>query len=119
MKRDLLLRIGLAFVFLYPAIDSFLVPQAWIGYFPAFMHGIVPDMVLLSAWAIVEIIIALWVLWGKYLFIPTALATIMLVLIVVFNISLLEIVFRDLGLATIALTLAIRSYPGRRIRLGA
>jgi hypothetical protein len=63
-------------------------------------------MVLLSVWGVVEIIIALWILSGKHIFIPSLIAGLLLCSIVVFNIPLLDIVFRDVALALVAFTLA-------------
>lgn len=108
--NTLLLRIAVAFAFLYPPFDALSNPNAWISYFPQFMRGYVPDMTLLYSWAVLEVIIAVWILSGKRIFLPSALATVLLCLIVAFNFSLMEIVFRDLSIALVALTLAIWSY---------
>ena len=120
MNRDyanLVLRAGLAFAFLYPPLNALGDPNAWIGYFPPFMRGIVPDPVLLHSFGAVEIIIALWILSGWKIFWPSSVACLMLLAIVLFGWSDLQILFRDLSIASIAVALAIRSYPdsfGRR-----
>src|SRR4051812_16103479 len=105
-NSNLLLRIAIAFSFLYPAIDSFLHPDDWIDFFPQFMRGIVPDQTLLLGWGALEIVIALWILSGKKIFIPSAAATVLLCAIVLFNLSLMQVVFRDLSLALVAAVLA-------------
>lgn len=110
---DLVLRIGLAFAFLYPPINALVDSNAWIGYFPQFTRGIVDDALLLHAFGVVEVVIALWVLWGKYIFYPAAAALLMLVGIVVFNLSEFQVTFRDLSIAAIALYLCVRHYPYR------
>ena len=110
----ILLRIGVAFAFLYPPFDSLMYPQAWISFFPPFMRGIVPDPLLLISWGVVEVIIALWILSGKQIFLPSVAAAILLFLIVAFNFYLLEIVFRDITIALTALTLAWWSYHAQR-----
>ena len=106
----LVLRVGVAFAFLYAAIDAFIDPFSWIDFFPHFMRGYVPDLTLLHAFAVVEILIALWILSGKKIFIPATLATLLLVSIVLFNFSELQLLFRDLSIAAAALALAIVSY---------
>ncbi len=120
MSRDLLaelvLRVGLAFAFLYPPINALGDPFAWIGYFPQFTRGIVDDTLLLHMFGVVEVIIALWLLWGKYIFYPAAAALAMLVGIVVFNISEFQVTFRDLSIAAIALYFVIKNVPGRTAR---
>ncbi|MDE2078921.1 MAG: hypothetical protein KGI73_00890 [Patescibacteria group bacterium] len=104
---NLLLRLAVAFVFLYPPISAYLAPYDWIGYFPHFVRGFVPDTVLLGAWGLLEIAVALWILSGKRIFIPSALAALLLVSIVLFNLPQFEVVFRDLALALVAAYLAL------------
>ncbi len=120
----LVLRIGVAFAFLYPSIDALSNPDTWIGYFPTFVHNFagLSDLVILHTFGIVEVIIALWILSGKKIFIPSVLAAIILVVIVGFNYFVLDILFRDLTIAAAALALAIMDYrstpsgnlPGQR-----
>ena len=56
------LRIGLAVVFLYAALSSFLDPSAWIGFFPLWVQQNLPVTILLFAFSIYEILLALWLL---------------------------------------------------------
>lgn len=113
IRSNLLLRLAIALAFLYAAISSLLVPAAWIGYFPHFMLGILPDTVLLSIWSLVEVVIALWILSGKNIFLPSIAACVLLLAIVLFNLPLLDILFRDVALALVALYLALtaRAFP--------
>lgn len=115
MLRDrltnLLLRSGVAFAFLYPAIDAFFDPYSWLGYFPKFMHGILPDMVLLHSFGAIEITIALWILSGKNIFWPSTLATLMLAAITLFNLQDFQIVFRDVSIGLLSAALAVHAYP--------
>lgn len=112
---DLVLRIGTAFAFLFPAIDGIANPDSWIGYFPSFMKGFVPDLVLLHSFGIVEVALAIWLLFGKNIFRPAVIASIILLAIVIFNIRDLEILFRDLSIFAMACALAIMyaPYPAR------
>lgn len=104
------LRIGLAFAFLYPPLNALVDPLAWIGYFPPFVKGYVPDLVLLHAFGAVEIILALWILSGWRVYWPALAATGMLLGIVVFNLSNFQVLFRDISLAAMALALSMLSY---------
>ncbi len=113
IRADLVLRIGVAFAFLYPPINALSNPESWIGYFPPFTRGYVPDEVLLHAFGVVEIVIALWILSGKRIFWPSLAASAMLVGIVVFNMNNFEVVFRDLAIAGASLSLALANVRRR------
>ncbi|MDP3726057.1 MAG: hypothetical protein Q8R36_02575 [bacterium] len=113
---SLVLRIGLAFAFLYPAISAIFNPFAWIGYFPSFAHTIIPnDTLLLHLFGFTEAVIGLWLLSGKNIFYPSIAAAVFLFLIVVFNLSQMDVVFRDLSIFAIAVALAILHSPKRDI----
>lgn len=101
----LLLRLGLAFVFIYSAISSFLTPLAWIGFFPLWLRGLLPAEALLNGFSIYEIILALWLVWGYKLRASSALAAVSLAAVIVFNLGAMDIIFRDVGLAASALAL--------------
>ena len=110
-KANLVLRIGLAFAFLYPPINALFDPNAWIGYFPPIMRGIVLDMVLLHSFGLIEVVIALWILSGWRIFLPSVGAALMLISIVVMDFSEFQVVFRDLSIASIAVALAVQNRP--------
>lgn len=110
----LFLRIGAALAFLYPPLSALVGdPYTWLGYFPAFLQGYVPDMVLLHAFGVVEILIGLWLLSGYKIFIPALLATAMLLAIVAFNFSQLDVLFRDLSIACLTFALALMHMPAK------
>lgn len=100
-----ILRIALAFVFLYAALSSFASPNDWIGYMPRFMRGIVPDQLLLAGFSVFEIVLSGWLLSGLYVRYAALLAAAMLAGIVALNPALLPITFRDIGLFIAALAL--------------
>src|SRR3989344_7164706 len=68
------LRAGVALAFLYPPLNALADPDAWIGYFPAFVKGYVPDLTLLYAFGVLEVVIALWILSGWRIFWPSIVA---------------------------------------------
>lgn len=107
-KIDWLLRIGVGFAFLYPPISALLNPFAWVGYLPLFVTNIFPDaIVLLHIFGVVEVIIGLWILSGKKIFIPSTLAALMLAGIIVFNFSQMDVLFRDIPILLMAVALMI------------
>ncbi len=108
---ELLLRIGLAFAFLYPPVAAFFDPYSWLGFFPQFMRDIVGnDALLLHAFGVFELLIGLWLLSGKRIFIPSVLAAATLAGIVVFDLGAMDIIFRDVSILAIALALALNSH---------
>lgn len=106
-----ILRLGVAFAFLYPPINAITNPFDWIGYFPPFMHGILSDMLMLHLFGIIEVIIAVWILIGRDIFWPSLAAFFLLVAIVLFNMNNFVVIFRDLSIAAAALALAIAHIP--------
>ena len=102
-----LLRIGLAIVFLYAATASFLDPQSWVGFLPAWMRLIVPGTILLPIFSIYEIALSLWLLSGWRGFESGLLAAATLLAITVANIGAFDIVFRDVAVFFAAIALAV------------
>jgi|SRR3989344_4372087 len=114
----LALRVGLAFAFLYPPISALSDPVSWAAYFPAFVHALlaqaglpISPLVLLHAFGVLQVIIALWLLSGWRIRLPSALAVLMLVAIVAFNLNQLDVLFRDIALAAIAIALVLWPSP--------
>lgn len=106
---SLLLRTGLATVFLYASISSFMHPNDWIGYLPNFARNALDPKILLKGFSAYELILALWLLSGKYTKYAAGLAAMTLAGIVIFNLSLFAITFRDVALIFSALALMLLS----------
>lgn len=107
-----LLRAGLAFVFAYAAIASLITPVNWIGWFPIVLRNLVPSNILLISFSIFEIILAIWILSGKWLFYSSLISAAAMAGIIIFNINQMDIVFRDVAIVFTALGLAVYSYNG-------
>lgn len=101
------LRIGLATVFLYAGISAFLNPTVWIGFIPSWVTDIFPGTILLFAHATFDVLLALWLLFGKKVFYASIAAGLMLLTIIIFNVGALDIVFRDIAILFAAVALAI------------
>ncbi|MDP3640804.1 MAG: hypothetical protein Q8R53_06440 [Nanoarchaeota archaeon] len=99
------LRVGLATVFFYAAIASFLQPLNWIGFFPAWVRSFMPASILLFGYSFYQLGLGLWLLSGKKAFYAAILAGLTLVAIVITNIALLDIVFRDVAILFAAVAL--------------
>lgn len=105
---SLFLRVGLAFSFLYPAIDGFLHPDTWLSFLPVQITNAIPlaPETLLMAFGMFEIIIALGLLFLPSPVAPAVAAGVALLAITFFNLSSFDIVFRDISLALAAFALA-------------
>lgn len=84
------------------------------------MLGFIPDAVLLHSFGALEILLALWVLSGWKIRIPSMIMALMLLGIVMFNLTQFQVVFRDLSIMGLALALAVMesATPVLRIRGG-
>ncbi|PIR89416.1 MAG: hypothetical protein COU07_00760 [Candidatus Harrisonbacteria bacterium CG10_big_fil_rev_8_21_14_0_10_40_38] len=105
----LLLKIGIASVFFYAGIASFLDPLSWVGYFPHWLRDLFPEALLSTGFSIFEIALALWVLstWKtKY---AALVSTFTLVGIIIANMNLIDILFRDLAILFSSLALFMLS----------
>jgi type II secretory pathway pseudopilin PulG len=114
MKKEklisLLLRVSIASSLLYAALAAFLEPTSWVGFLPSFIRSLpIEDIFLLNGFGAIEVIIALWIFLGKRIFIPSAAAAVLLLSIVIFNFSQINILFRDFSLALAALALTALS----------
>ena len=105
-----LLRTAIASVFVYAAIASFITPDNWIGYFPVFLRHIVPQNSLLSGFSVYELLLAVWLLWGKFIFYAALLAALTLCGIIISNMGQLDILFRDFAIILCTASLAVFSY---------
>jgi hypothetical protein len=111
---SIFLRVGLAVVFLYTAAASFIEPDAWIGYMPAFLRRVIPANLFLTGFSIIQILLSFWLLSGKKLFYSSLLSAAMLIGIIVSNLGALDIVFRDFAILFSALALAALEYAHRK-----
>ena len=106
---SLLLRIGLAAVFLYAAVAGFLSPDDWIGYLPSVVANSPQGPLALQVWGGLEIAVALWLLSGKKAVWSGLVAAFLMLGVIVQNITLFDIVFRDAAILFMALALSAMS----------
>ncbi len=110
---EIVLRVGLAFAFLYPPLSALSDPFSWVGYFPGFLlDAVAPhSLLLLHAFGVIEVVIAVWILFGKRIFVPAAVASVMLLAIVAMNPLQFPVLFRDVAIACMAISLAYAHRP--------
>ncbi len=107
---NLLLRIGIASVFLYAAVETTLHPDDWIWFFPQFLRDLVPHQLLLTGFSLYETLLSAWLLIGWRTAYAASLAALTLLGIIVGNLSDFDIVFRDVAIFFMATALAIGSF---------
>ncbi len=108
---DLILRLSLAFAFIYSALLGYLHPFDWIGYFPSILRDHLATAVILNLFGLTEILIGLWFIWGRKLFIPSVIASVYLLSSILFNFGQFDIFFRNVSILGIAVVMSILSYP--------
>lgn len=106
----LILRLGLAFVFLWFGIDKFINPEYWIkAWVPLWFQGILASLGIgnlnfIYINGILEIIIGLGFLFNIFVKLFASLV-ILFLLFVIFSFGLNEVTVRDIGLIGAALAL--------------
>jgi len=103
------LRSGLAIVFFYAGIASLLAPENWIGFIPNFIRDFFPASIFLILFSIYEIVLGGWLLSNKKIFYASILSAATMLVIVITNIFLFDIVFRDIAILFMAIALAVLS----------
>lgn len=111
MNKDLLakffLRIGLAFVFVYAAVEIYFHPANFLKYVPHEITDLMPVDLFLLVFGVVEIILAVWLLsgWkGQY---PSLISFLMMVGIIVLNPEYFQILFRNVAIGFGSLALVV------------
>ena len=104
------LRAGLASVLFYASISALIEPISWKYYIPTFVGQIVGVGIFLKFHSISNFILGLWLLSGKKIFYPAILTAFFMLLIIVFNLDLLDIIFRDIAIMFSAIALAVLHY---------
>ena len=102
----ILLRSGLAIVFLYAAVSALQNPLEWASYLPHFLVHSSHVVTLVKFFAGYELVLIIWLISGSYLRWAAVLCALTLLGVVVTNPSQLFVTFRDIGLAFMALALA-------------
>ncbi len=102
---QVMLRLGLAFVFAYAGVSSLKDSDEWIGYLPHFLAAASYAHELIKVFAAGELGLAIWLLSGKFVRYAAATSALMLGGIILANPANLIITFRDVGLVCMALAL--------------
>lgn len=107
----LLLRLGLAFVFLYAAGEVYFNPEGFWRFIPDFVQDILPKGPFLTVFGLFEIGLAVWLLSGWRGHLSAGLAAIVMLMIIICNPDLFSILFRNVAIGCAALALAVLEWP--------
>ena len=106
---SLLIRLGLAFVFLYAAVFMTFAPEKYIVYFPDFMRELVPGYTLLHVFAAFEVILSVFLIIGKFTFVTAIISFLTMLALTAVNLDMFSVLFRNVSIILSALALAIQS----------
>lgn len=106
-----ILRLGIAFSFIYSAVAAFFRPDDWIVYFPSILRAYLSDGFLLSSLGLFQIVVAIWIVYGRRIFIPSVLSLLLLSLLIVSNLGTFDTTYRDITIASGALALCVLHFP--------
>jgi hypothetical protein len=108
-----LLRAGIATALMYAGTAALLDPFSWVGFLPYWIEAVMPRGVVLTAFSIYEIFLALWLLTSKRAFLASGLSSATIFFIIAFNVASLDIVFRDVPILFASLALMALTHQGR------
>ncbi|HEX8966201.1 MAG TPA: hypothetical protein VF820_07250 [Patescibacteria group bacterium] len=111
---SLILRIGLASVFLYAAVAATIQPDNWIGFIPQFLRDIFPQNILLFGFSAYQFMLGIWILSNWKIFFSSILAAITIAGIIAANFGALDITFRDFTIFFTALALVVANFKKKK-----
>ena len=108
-----LLRVGLTIAFFYAGVSSLLQPDVWVSFFPSFLLTILSGKILLLLFTLYQFGLGLWLLSGVKAYYSGLFSAITLLIILISNVLVLDIVFRDVALLFSSLALCALHYKER------
>lgn len=105
----ILLRTGIASVFIYAAVAAMLNPSNWIGYLPQYLRNIFPSSLLLKSFSFYELALGVWLLTGWKSFYSAVFSSLTLFGIIITNLGAFDITFRDVAILFSSISLALVS----------
>lgn len=109
---SLILRLGLAFVFLYAALFVSINATTGEHYVPNFVRQIIPIQIFLLFFTIYEILLSFWLISGKFIKYSALFAALTIFSITAFNIADFHTLFRNVCI--FATAVALITFPENR-----
>jgi hypothetical protein len=102
-----LLRIGIAFVYVYAAVEIYLHPDNFLKYVPKVILDYVQLDLFLLVFGVLEIVLSVWLLSGWKGHYSSIISVVMIAGIVVFNPEYFQILFRNVAIGFGGLALLV------------
>ena len=104
-----IIRLGLAIAFFYAAVSSLLFPDIWIGFLPAWLIPAGLTRIFLLIFTIFQFSLGFWLL-SNYKIRYAAIVTVLLLFVIILtNLTAMDLLFRDIPIAFSALALVFIS----------
>lgn len=108
LNPQTLLRLGLGLAFIYAGLHSLVDPGSWMEYAPSWIEFIVEKELFLAVFASFEVLLGVFLIIGRFLYMTSILAFATIFGILVFN-GVGDVTFRDFGLMVSAAALTLIS----------
>ena len=89
-------RMGVASAYLYAGIGSLIDADSWMGFLPKILRASQFSGLILLLFSIYEIALCVWLISGKKGYLANLLSSLTMFVIIITNLSVLDIVFRDI-----------------------
>lgn len=99
------IRLGLAISLFYAALATMINPNDWVSFLPAWVIDSGLGQAFLVFFAIFEFLLGLWLLSNRYIVYASLLTALFLAVIIMINITALNLLFRDIPIMLSALSL--------------
>jgi hypothetical protein len=110
----LTLKLGIILPFIYFGLMSVFSPRSVSIFYPDFILDLIGLYTTAYIGAILALVVAVWIFWGKRKFSSSLLAAIIIAGSILFRIDEVHYVFGAIPLFTSALALSFRYYPRNR-----
>ncbi len=104
------LRLGLAFVYGYAAVEIYLNPANFLKYIPPMVQNMIPTDIFLLVFGIFEILLVLWLISGKKTEYAGLISFLLMVGIIIPNTAFFNVLFRNVAIALASLALSALDY---------
>ena len=81
-----------------------------MGFIPSWVQAFIPANLLLLGFSLYQIALSLWLLSGKKTVYSASLVAVTLTIITLANLTVLDIIFRDIGLIMASIALVVLNY---------